>query len=42
VNDKSAAKMCRDIANEIQEELNYPGEVRVTLIRETRCVEYAR
>ncbi|MEW6359502.1 MAG: ribonuclease Y [Planctomycetota bacterium] len=42
VNDKAAAKMCRDIANEIQEELNYPGEVRVTLIRETRCVEYAR
>jgi len=42
VNDKAASKVCRDIANEIQEELNYPGEVRVTLIRETRCVEYAR
>ena len=42
VNDKTASKICRDIANEIQEELNYPGEVRVTVIRETRCVEYAR
>jgi len=42
VNDKTASKVCRDIANEIQEELNYPGEVRVTVIRETRCVEYAR
>jgi len=42
VDDKGAAKLCRDIANEIQTELNYPGEVRVTVIRETRCIEYAR
>jgi len=42
VNDKAAAKICHDIATEIQEELSYPGEVRVTVIRETRCVEYAR
>ena len=42
VDDKGAAKMARDIAREIEQELNYPGEIRVTLIRETRVVEYAR
>ena len=42
INDKSAAKVARDIANEIEAELNYPGEVVVTVIRETRVVEKAR
>jgi len=42
VNDKSAAKVARDIANEIEAELNYPGEVVVTVIRETRVVEKAK
>ena len=42
VGDKEAAKMARDIAREIEQELNYPGEIRVTLIRETRVIEYAR
>jgi len=42
VDDKGAAKMARDIAREIEQELNYPGEIRVTLIRETRVIEYAR
>ena len=42
VNDKGAQQMARDIANQIQAELNYPGEVKVTVVRETRVVEYAR
>ncbi len=42
INDIEAKKLARDIANRIQEELKYPGEIKVTLIRETRIVEYAR
>lgn len=42
VDDRLAMKVARDIAKKIEEEMTYPGEVRVTLIRETRCVEYAR
>jgi ribonuclease Y len=41
VDDRLAVKVCRDIARQIETELSYPGEVRVTLIRETRVVEYA-
>jgi len=42
VNDKAAAKMCYDIASEIEEQLEYPGEVTVTVVRETRFVERAK
>lgn len=42
VDDWAAKKMARDIANKIQEELRYPGEVKVVLIRESRVVEYTR
>ncbi|MFP6739407.1 MAG: ribonuclease Y [Planctomycetota bacterium] len=42
VNDKKAIKLCRDIAKEIENTLQYPGEIKVTLLRETRVVEYAR
>jgi ribonuclease Y len=41
-NDSDATKMCRDIAKAIEEQLNYPGEIKVTVVRETRAVEYAR
>jgi ribonuclease Y len=34
--------MARDIANKIEEELTYPGEIKVTLLRELRCIEYAK
>ena len=37
-----SAKIARDIAQKIEHELNYPGEIKVTLIREVRSVEYAR
>ncbi len=42
VSDKKALKLCRDIAAEIENQLTYPGEIKVTLLRETRVVEYAR
>jgi len=41
VTDKSAAKLSRDIAREIEDELQYPGEIQVTVIRETRFLETA-
>jgi ribonuclease Y len=40
--DETAAKVCRDIAKAIEERLTYPGEIRVTLVREKRVVEFAR
>ena len=42
VDDTNAWKIARDIAKKIEDELTYPGEVKVTLLREVRCVEYAR
>ncbi|NOX54354.1 MAG: ribonuclease Y [Planctomycetes bacterium] len=42
VSDREAAKMCRDIATAIEQSLTYPGEVKVTVLRETKAVEYAR
>ncbi|MBN2581965.1 MAG: ribonuclease Y, partial [Planctomycetes bacterium] len=40
--DAMAMKLARDIANQIEAELTFPGEIRVTAIREKRAVEYAR
>ena len=42
VDDGSAWKIARDIATQVENELTYPGEVRITLLREVRCIEYAR
>ena len=42
IDDFHAKKLARDIANRIQEELRYPGEIKVVVIRETRITEYAR
>ncbi len=42
VDDLSAYQLARDIAKKIEADLTYPGEVRVTIIRETRVTEYAR
>jgi ribonuclease Y len=39
--DESSAKICRDIAKAFEEQLTYPGEIKVTLIRETRVTEIA-
>ena len=40
--DGSAAKICRDIAQKLENELTYPGEIKVTVIREIRRHEVAR
>ncbi|MBX7169088.1 MAG: ribonuclease Y [Pirellulales bacterium] len=40
--DETAAKVCRDIANAYQERLTYPGEIKVTMIREIRVTETAK
>ena len=42
VDDLGAVKMAKQIAQNIEEELKYPGEIKVTVIRENRVVEYAR
>jgi len=42
VDDWNAKKIAREVANRIEEELKYPGEIRVTVIRELRVEEYAR
>lgn len=42
VSDDVATMLARDIANKVESELSYPGQIRVTVIRETRSVEYAR
>jgi len=42
VDDASAMKIARDIANKIESEMTYPGEIQVTLLRELRCIEYAK
>ena len=42
IDDLAAQKMAKDIAKRIQEELKYPGEIKVNVIRESRVVEYAR
>jgi ribonuclease Y len=40
--DADAQRVCRDIAKAIEQQLDYPGEIKVTVIRETRNVEFAR
>jgi ribonuclease Y len=40
--DATAAKICRDIAKAFEEQLTYPGEIKVTVVRESRFVETAR
>jgi ribonuclease Y len=42
VDDVTALKMSREVAQRIQDEMTYPGEIKVTVIRETRSVEIAR
>jgi ribonuclease Y len=42
VDDRIAAKLAFDISKRIEDELEYPGQIRVTVIRESRATEYAR
>ncbi len=42
ISDEDAARMAREIARKIESEMTYPGQIKVTVIREVRSVEYAR
>jgi ribonuclease Y len=42
ITDVEAKKLARNIANRIEQELKYPGEIKVSVIRESRVIEYAR
>lgn len=42
INDLEARKLARDIALRIEQELKYPGEIKITIIRETKVIDYAR
>ncbi|KAB2335492.1 ribonuclease Y [Cytobacillus gottheilii] len=42
IDDLEAHRLARDIRKKIEEELDYPGHIKVTVIRETRAVEYAK
>ncbi len=42
ISDEEALWLARDVAKKVEAELTYPGQIKVTVIRETRAVEYAR
>jgi ribonuclease Y len=42
VSDEEAFMLARNIARKVEDELQYPGQIRVTIVRETRCVEFAK
>ena len=42
ISDEEAVWLSKDIARRIENELEYPGQIKVTVIRETRSIEYAR
>ena len=42
VDDLEAMRIARDVSQKIEETMEYPGQIKVTVIRETRAVDYAR
>ncbi len=42
IDDLSATRLARDIAKQIEETMQYPGQIKVTVIRETRAIDYAK
>jgi ribonuclease Y len=42
ISDENAILLAKDIAKKVEEELEYPGQIRITVIRETRAIEYAK
>jgi ribonuclease Y len=42
IDDQKAGILARDVAKRIEKEVTYPGEIKVTVVRETRYTEFAR
>jgi ribonuclease Y len=42
VTDDQAYVLARSIARKVEDTLQYPGQIRVTIVRETRCIEFAK
>ena len=42
IDDLASSRLARDVVRKIEEQLQYPGQIKVTVIRETRAVDYAR
>jgi ribonuclease Y len=42
ISDEETVWLSKDIARRIENELEYPGQIKVTVIRETRAIDYAR
>jgi len=42
IDDLAATQLARDIAKKIEETMQYPGQIKVTVIRETRAIDYAK
>jgi ribonuclease Y len=42
IDDVASSRLARDVVKKIEEQLQYPGQIKVTVIRETRAVDYAR
>jgi ribonucrease Y len=42
VSDLQAQELAKQLADDIHNKLDYPGEVKISLIREMRCIEYAK
>ena len=42
IDDASAVLLARDISKKIEDEMEYPGQIKVVIIRETRAVDYAK
>ncbi len=42
IDDLASSRLARDVVKKIQDELQYPGQIKVTVIRETRAIDYAR
>jgi ribonuclease Y len=42
IDDLASMRLARDISKRIEETMQYPGQIKVTIIRETRAVDYAK